>query len=85
MMECQSLNSISCIYKFLSKSKWDEQLIDRNRLNYLNLCFVDLIKPNYNNDNCLELNKPFKSKIEIAKDFIENFKKPSNCEKIYYS
>ena len=134
----------SCIYKFLSKSKWDEQLIDRNRLNYLNLRFVDLIKPKttgfliiddtvnikesakkiqglaynyshsegksvwshcvvtsnfvagslsiplqyqpyYSNDNCLELNKPFKSKIEIAKDFIENFKKPSNCEKIYYS
>ncbi len=36
----------SCIYKFLSRSKWEEKLIDRNRLSYLNLRFTDLIKPN---------------------------------------
>ncbi len=132
----------SCIYKFLSRAKWDEKLIDRNRLNYLILRFASLIKPNttgfliiddtvnikestkkiqglsynyshsesksvwshcvvtsnfvagnlsmplqyqpyFNEENCLKFNKPFKSKVDIAKNFIENFKAPRNCKKIY--
>src|SRR3712207_8449968 len=35
----------SSIYRFLSHSKWDDRLIDRNRINYLNLHFDKLIKP----------------------------------------
>ena len=37
--------SSSSIYRFLSHSKWDDRLIDRNRINYLNLHFDKLIKP----------------------------------------
>src|SRR3712207_4600253 len=37
--------SSSSIYRFLSHSKWDDRLIDRNRINYLNLHFHKLIKP----------------------------------------
>ncbi|WP_396276610.1 transposase [Haloimpatiens lingqiaonensis] len=37
--------SSSSIYRFLSHSKWDDSLIDRNRINYLNLHFNKLIKP----------------------------------------
>ncbi|OOB76437.1 hypothetical protein AXF41_12195 [Clostridium haemolyticum] len=37
--------SSSSIYRFLSHSKWDDRLIDRNRINYLNLHFYKLIKP----------------------------------------
>lgn len=37
--------SSSCIYRFLSHSKRDDSLIDRNRINYLKLHFNNLIKP----------------------------------------
>ncbi|URZ01374.1 IS701 family transposase [Clostridium felsineum] len=37
--------SSSSIYRFLSRSKWDDSLIDRNRINYLKLHFNKLIKP----------------------------------------
>ncbi|URZ06612.1 hypothetical protein CLROS_019450 [Clostridium felsineum] len=37
--------SNSSIYRFLSRSKWDDNLIDRNRINYLKLHFNKLIKP----------------------------------------
>ncbi|WP_102398934.1 IS701 family transposase [Haloimpatiens massiliensis] len=37
--------SSSSIYRFLSNSKWDDSLIDRNRINYLKLHFNKLIKP----------------------------------------
>ncbi len=40
-------------------------------------------QPYYSNENCLKLDKPFKSKVDIAKDFIENFKAPRNCKNIY--
>ncbi|RXI55325.1 hypothetical protein DP122_05345, partial [Clostridium tetani] len=36
--------SSSSIYRFLSRSKWDDSLINRNRINYLNLHFSKLIK-----------------------------------------
>ncbi|MCY6356207.1 IS701 family transposase [Clostridium sp. ZS2-4] len=37
--------SSSSIYRFLSRSKWDDSLIDRNRINYLKLHLERLIKP----------------------------------------
>ena len=37
--------SSSSIYRFLSRSKWDDSLIDRNRINYLKLHFNNLIQP----------------------------------------
>lgn len=37
--------SSSSIYRFLSHSKWNDSLIDRNRINYLKLHFNKLIKP----------------------------------------
>lgn len=37
--------SSSSIYRFLSRSKWDDSLINRNRINYLKLHFDKLIKP----------------------------------------
>lgn len=37
--------SSSSIYRFLSHSKWDDSLIDRNRVNYLKLHFDKIIKP----------------------------------------
>ena len=39
--------SNSSIYRFLSRSKWDDSPIDRNRINYLKLHFDKLIKPKY--------------------------------------
>lgn len=36
--------SSSYIYRFLSRSKWDDSLIDRNCINYLKLHFNKLIK-----------------------------------------
>lgn len=36
----------SSIYKFLSKSQWDDSLIDANRINYLNFYFDHVINPN---------------------------------------
>lgn len=38
--------SCSSIYRFLSRSKWDDSLIIRNRINYLKLHFKKLINPN---------------------------------------
>ncbi|WP_138206456.1 transposase [Haloimpatiens lingqiaonensis] len=35
--------SSSSIYRFLSRSKWDDSLIDRNRINYLKLHFDKLV------------------------------------------
>lgn len=35
----------SCIYKFLGKSDWEEQLLNQNRISYLNLCFYNIISP----------------------------------------
>src|SRR3712207_8941264 len=35
----------SSIYRFLSHSKWDDSLIDKNRISYLNLHFDKIIKP----------------------------------------
>lgn len=40
-----SAKSSSCIYRFLSRSKWDDSLIDRNRISYLKLHFEKLIEP----------------------------------------
>lgn len=132
----------SSIYKFLSRSQWDDSLIDANRINYLNFYFENAIKPgsigflalddtvnpkeaakkmdglayNYshtenknvwshcvvtsnfvcgdistqlqfqtylNKEQCDKFNKPFKGKPDIAVEFISNFQKPSNCDKLY--
>jgi SRSO17 transposase len=132
----------SCIYRFLSNSKWDDSLLNANRISHLNFFLKHNIKPKsvgflviddtvnskksakkiqglsynyshtegkniwshcvvssnfvadgksiplqyqpyYKNELCKELNKDFKSKIDIAKDFITSFVAPSNCEKIY--
>ncbi|AKA67296.1 IS701 family transposase [Clostridium scatologenes] len=132
----------SCIYRFLNHSKWDDSLLNANRLSYLNFFFKHNIKPKsvgflviddtvnskksakkmqglsynyshtegkniwshcvvtsnfvvdnksiplqyepyYKKELCEELNKEFKSKIDIARDFINSFVTPSNCEKIY--
>lgn len=134
--------SSSSIYRFLSHSKWDDSLIDRNRINYLKLHFDTFVKPksvgflviddtinpkeqakkmqglSYNychtksknlwshcvvtsnfvagdmsiplnykpylsKENCKTHNKVFMGKSDIALDFIDSFKKPSNCDKIY--
>ena len=40
-------------------------------------------KPYYKKEFCEDLKKNFKSKVDIAKDFITSFKTPSKCEKIY--
>lgn len=34
----------SCIYKFLSKSKWNDKLLNRNRTGYLNLFSEQWVK-----------------------------------------
>lgn len=47
----------SCIYKFLSQSRWDDSLLD--------------------------INKSFKSKMQLAQELISSFVKPSNCHKVY--
>jgi SRSO17 transposase len=132
----------SSIYKFLSCSKWDDSLLNRNRINYINyfirnnisdnsvgflviddtvnvkksakkmqglsfnhshaegkrvwshcvvtsnFVFNDLsiplqFQPYYSKDVCTKLNKPFKSKVDIAKDFINDFNAPDNCDSIY--
>jgi SRSO17 transposase len=132
----------SCIYKFLSHSKWDDSLLNSNRINYLNFflennvapesvgflviddtvnpkesakkmqglsynyshtggknvwshCMVTAnfvvgdksipleYQPYYKEDFCKDVDKDFKSKVDIAKDFIISFKTPSNCKKIY--
>ncbi|WIF95715.1 transposase [Caminicella sporogenes] len=132
----------SSIYKFLSRSKWDDSLLNRNRINYINyfirnnivdnsvgflviddtvnvkksvkkiqglsfnyfhaegkrvwshcvvtsnFVFNDLsiplqFQPYYSKDVCRELDKEFKSKVDIAKDFINDFNAPDNCNSIY--
>lgn len=132
----------SCIYKFLSRSKWDDSLLNTNRINYINyyiknnvpnnsvgflvidytvnikktakkmqglsfnhshaegkrvwshsvvtsnLVINDLstplqFQPYYSKDVCKDSNKPFKSKVDIAKDFISDFIAPDNCNSIY--
>lgn len=132
----------SCIYRFLSHSKWDDSLLNNNRISYLNFFLEHNIKPKsvgfliigdtanfkesakkiqglfynyshtegkniwshcvvtsnfvvnyksiplqykpyYKKEFCKDLKKNFKSKIDIAKDFITSFKTPSNCERIY--
>lgn len=132
----------SSIYKFLSRSKWDDSLLNTNRINYLNYyiknnvpdnsvgflviddtvnvkktakkiqglsfnhshaegkrvwshCVVtsnlvinDLsiplqFQPYYSKDICTDSNKAFKSKVDIAKDFINDFNKPDSCDSIY--
>lgn len=132
----------SSIYKFLSHSKWDDSLLDRNRISYLNYyiknnvsdssvgflviddtvnvkksakkmqglrfnhshtegkrvwshCVVtsNLVvnnlsiplqfQPYYSKDVCNDLNRSFKSKVDIAKDFINDFNAPDNCNSIY--
>jgi len=132
----------SCIYKFLSHSKWDDSLLNNNRINYLNFFLENNIAPKsvgflviddtvnskesakkmqglsynyshtegkniwshcvvtsnfivggksipleyqpyYKKELCKDLNKNFKSKVDIAKDFITSFKITSNCEKVY--
>lgn len=39
-----SAKDISSIYKFLSKSQWDDSLINRNRISYLNLVLEKHVK-----------------------------------------
>ena len=132
----------ACIYKFLSKSKWNDRLLNRNRIAHLNMfldnnirskyvgflsiddtvnpkskakkiqglnyhfshvegksvrshclvtsklcirrhvCPVDF-RPYYREEDCQNLNKRFKSKMQLAKELVENFQRPSNCEDIY--
>lgn len=137
-----SAKDSSCIYKFLSRSKWDDKLLNQNRINLLNFFLKYNIKPKsvgfialddtvnskesakkiqglsynyshsdgkniwshcvvtsnfivnnksipmqyqpyYRKEVCKDLNMKFKSKIDIAEEFINSFKTPSNCEKIY--
>lgn len=132
----------SCIYKFLSKSQWDDILLNRNRIAYLNLFLERHIKPKsvgflviddtinpkpaakkmqglnyhfshaegknvwshcvvtsnfvagdtsipidykpyYRKEQCKDINKQFKSKMQLAKELVNAFEKPSNCEKVY--
>ena len=40
-------------------------------------------KPYYKDDYCKTFKKKFESKLDIAKDFIHDFQKPSNCDKTY--
>ena len=40
-------------------------------------------KPYYKEDYCKTFKETFKSKLDIAKEFIQDFKKPSNCDKVY--
>ncbi|WP_294184466.1 IS701 family transposase [uncultured Clostridium sp.] len=132
----------SCICKFLSSSRWDDNLLNRNRINYLNFFLENNIAPEsvgflviddtvnskesakrmqglsynyshtesknvwshcvvtsnfvtadksipleyqpyYKEEFCNRVKKDFKSKVDIAKDFIISFKSPSNCKKVY--
>ena len=133
----------SCMYKFLSNSDLDENLLNNNRINHIkqlletvtphnsvgflsiddtinkksinarsmdglgfhyshtegksvlshcvvssNFAVGDIsipidFKPYYKEDYCRTFNKKFESKIDIAKEFIQNSQKPSNCDKIY--
>lgn len=132
----------SCIYRFLSNSKWDDKLLNRNRIENLNLflerhtnpnsvgfliiddtvnskpaakkieglnyhfshaegknvwshCLVTsnfvvgdistpiAYQPYYRKEQCESISKSFKSKMEIAQEFVKSFKAPSLCEKIY--
>lgn len=132
----------SSIYRFLSKSKWNDKLLNRNRIGNLNLFLEQHTKPNsvgfliiddtvnskpgakkiegldfhfshaegksvwshcvvtsnfvvgdistpvayqpyYRKEQCESISKSFKSKMEIAQEFVKNFKAPSHCEKIY--
>ncbi|WIV13648.1 hypothetical protein [Proteiniborus sp. MB09-C3] len=41
-----SAKDSSSIYKFLSKSEWDDSLINRNRISYLNLVLEQHVKSN---------------------------------------
>lgn len=133
----------SCIYRFLSQSPWDDELLNRNRISFLqyhlehnvkpdtvgffviddttNLkdkrskCIEGLgyhyshteggnrwshcvvtsnfvagdysipvhYKPYYRKDKCNELGLSFQSKVDIAKEFVQEFKPPSNLKQTY--
>ncbi len=40
-------------------------------------------KPYYREDKCKELGYEFKSKVEIAKDFVKTFNPPTNLKQLY--
>lgn len=40
-------------------------------------------KPYYPKEKCLEIKVPFKSKVDIAREFIEGFKAPRNLKQLY--
>jgi SRSO17 transposase len=133
----------SCIYRFLSQSPWDESLLNRNRISFLeyhldhniqpgqvgflviddtvNLkniktqtmggldfhyshtegktCWSHCVvtsnfvagpysvplhfKPYYREGKCKEVRHEFKSKVEIAKDFVKTFNPPTNLKQLY--
>ncbi|HLR34675.1 MAG TPA: IS701 family transposase [Tissierellales bacterium] len=132
----------SCIYRFLGTSSWNDNLLNRNRIGYLNhfleqcvepqpvgfLIIDDTVNPKpkakkiegldyhfshienksmwshcvvtsnftlgdisipidyhpyYRKEKCENIDRPFKSKMQIAEELINNFKAPSGCEKIY--
>ena len=133
----------SCIYRFLSNSPWDDELLNYNRIAYINhhinhnlgpdeigflviddtvnqkkiknksmemldfhyshslgkACWSHCVitanlvagsysiplkfKPYYREERCKELGIHFQSKTDIAKEFIQDFDKPSNLKKIY--
>ncbi len=39
--------------------------------------------PYYRKEKCKDIDRPFKSKMQIAEELINNFEAPSKCEKIY--
>jgi len=133
----------SCMYKFLSSSDFDENVLNSNRINHITQSLESVISSGsvgfisiddtinkksintrsmdglgyhyshtegksvlshcvvtsnfsvgdisipidfesyYKEDYCRTFKKEFKSKIDIAKEFIQDFKQPSKCDKIY--
>ncbi|MFU0800658.1 MAG: transposase [Xylanivirga thermophila] len=133
----------SCIYKFLSQSLWDDKLLNRNSINFLEhhleynthpgqvgflviddtvniknietrvmkgldfhyshsqgkTCWSHCIvtsnfvtgdysvplhfKPYYRQEKCEELEVEFRSKVEIAKEFVKSFNPTTNLKQLY--
>ncbi len=79
------LNLNTELYNYLEDVNYG---MTKPQFNHLSSIVNDLsiplqFQPYYSKDICNNLNKSFKSKVGITKDFINDFNIPDNCNSIY--
>ncbi|SHK07670.1 Transposase DDE domain-containing protein [Caminicella sporogenes DSM 14501] len=64
------------------KSVWSHCIVTSNFVAGDISILIDY-KPYYKKEYCKDINKQFKNKMQLAKELVNSFEKPFNCEKIY--